>query len=171
MSEGADLTMADLTMANLTQMSEEVRSPAGPAAGTRVFNEALITEFRQNSGVLSGELSRARFLLLTTTGAKSGRVRTTPLAYIRVDGRILIIASMGGAPSSPAWYHNLVAHPEVNVEIGAEAYRAQAVVTQGEDRNALFGQVCAKLPVFAEYQTRTPRMIPVVELRRLAAPS
>lgn len=158
---------AELTMANLGKMSDEVRSETGPAATTRTFNESLIAEFRASGGVLSGELARARFVLLTTKGAKSGRERTTPLAYSKVEDRILIVASMGGAPSSPAWYHNLVAHPEVTVEIGAETYRAQAVVTEGADRDGLFAQISAKLPVFAEYQNRTTRLIPVVELCRI----
>ena len=160
---------AELTIANLNRMSEEVRSDGGPAAATKSFNESLIAEFRANGGQLSGELARARFLLLTTKGAKSGKERVSPLAYIALDGRILIIASMGGAPTSPAWYHNLVANPEVAVELGEERYTATAIVTEGADRDDLFTRVCAKIRTFAEYEERTTRTIPVVELRRAEA--
>ena len=160
-----------LTVDNMNRMAEEVRSETGPASTTRSFNEALIAEFRANGGRLSGELARGRFLLLTTTGARSGRQRTTPLTYLVIDGRIVIIASMGGAPASPAWFHNLVAHPEVTVELGGETYRARAVVTEGPDRDDLFAKVCAKISTFADYQARTTRVIPVVELQRLDEPA
>jgi len=156
----------ELTLDNLTRMSDEVRSEVGPAATTKAFNESLIAEFQANGGKLSGELARSRFLLLTTRGARSGRERVTPLAYLRIDGRLLIIASMGGAPKSPAWFHNLVAHPDVTVELGDETYAARAVVTEGADRDDLFAKVCAKIDVFALYQSRTERLIPVVELVR-----
>ncbi len=159
----------ELTMGNLVKMSEEVRSESGPADTTKSFNEALIAEFRANGGKLSGELARSRFLLLSTKGAKSAKERISPLAYLSIDERLLIIASMGGAPSSPAWYHNLVANPEVTVEIGADTYQARAAVTEGPDRDDLFAKVCAKISTFAEYQSRTTRVIPVVELIRLEA--
>ena len=157
----------EMTMAHLEQMSEDVRSVEGPGRITKTFNETLIAEFRATAGKLSGEFARSRFLLLTTTGARSARQRVTPLAYIPIDERIVIIASMGGAPTSPAWYHNLVTNPEVSVELGAENYQARAVVTAGADREALFDRVKTKLPIFAEYERRTERVIPVVELVRL----
>lgn len=160
-----------LTVDNLNRMAEEVRSDGGPASTTRSFNEALIDEFRANGGKLTGELARARFLLLTTTGARSGRRRTTPLAYLPVDGRIVVIASMGGAPSSPAWFHNLVANPDVTVERGTETYAARAVVTEGADRDDLFAKVSAKISNFADYQSRTTRVIPVVELVPVEPPA
>jgi len=90
-----------------------------------------------------------------------------PLVYLTIDERLLIIASMGGAPSSPAWFHNLVANPEVTVELGGETFRARAVVTEGSDRDDLFAKVCAKISTFTEYQSRTDRVIPVVELVRI----
>jgi deazaflavin-dependent oxidoreductase (nitroreductase family) len=160
-------TEPTLTLANLDAMSNEVRSETGPGSTTRAFNEALIAEFRANAGVLSGEFARSRFLLLTTTGARSGRQRTTPLAYLLIDGRIFIVASMGGAPRHPAWYLNLVAHPTVTVELGSETYQAEAVTMQGSERDELFERICAKIANFADYQSRTDRVIPVVELRRL----
>lgn len=154
----------DLTVANLEAMSEEVRSEAGPSSTTRAFNHSLISEFRANKGVLAGDFARARFLLLTTTGAKSGKQRTTPLAYVKLDDRILIIASKGGAPKHPAWYVNLAANPTVTVELGADTYQATATTITGPERDELFARVAAKIPNFADYQLRTDRVIPVVEL-------
>lgn len=158
----------ELTQANLLEgLAGEIRSPGGPGEFTKGFNEAFIEEFRANDGVISGELSETPFLLLTTTGAKSGRQRTTPLAYIPIEGRILIIASRGGAAAHPAWYWNLVAHPEVTVELGAETYPALAVAIEGAERDRLFNEVASRIPTFADYQRRTDRMIPVFELRRI----
>lgn len=155
----------ELTAANLEAMSEEVQSEGGPSSTTRAFNHSLISEFRANGGVLSGDFARARFLLLTTTGAKSGKQRTTPLAYVKLDDRILIIASKGGAPKHPLWYLNLTANPTVTVELGAETYQATAVTITGPERDELFARVAAKISNFADYQQRTDRVIPVVELR------
>lgn len=155
-----------LTRANLGALTDEVRSERGPGSTTKAFNTALIAAFRANGGSVPGDFDRAPLLLLTTTGVKSGAKRTNPLAYVRVGDRILIIASMGGAPTSPRWFDNLVAHPLVTVELGAETYAARAVVTAGAERDDLFRAVVAQLPVFGEYQARTPRQIPVVELVR-----
>ncbi len=163
MSDQVELTLSNL----LEGLAGEIRSPAGPGAFTKNFNETLIAEFRANSGRISGELANADLLLLTTTGARSGKRRTTPLVYVPADGRILIIASKGGAPADPAWFANLVAHPEVTVELGSETYDALAVVIEGSERDELFSEIAARLPTFAEYQSRTDRQIPVVELRRL----
>ena len=156
-----------LTREGLGALTEEVRSADGPGATTKAFNTALIAAFRANNGSVPGEFQRASLLLLTTTGAKSGAKRTTPLAYVRVEDRIIIIASMGGAPTSPRWFANLVAHPEVTVELGGETFAARAVVTAGEERDRLFRAVVAQLPVFADYQQRTTRQIPVVALARV----
>jgi len=158
-------TMA-LSVENLSRMADDVRSAEGPGATTKAFNEALISEFRAKGGKLHGELSRARFLLLTTTGARSGRKRTCPLAYFVLEDRLVVIASKGGAPTSPAWFANLVANPGVTVELGAETFEATAVVLEGEDRDRLFEQVASKSRQFAEYQQRTTRKIPVVQLVR-----
>lgn len=158
----------ELTRENLLQgLASEIRSPSGPGNFTKAFNEALIAQFRASGGQLTGDFAAAEFLLLTTTGAKSGRRRTTPLAYVALDGRILIIASRGGAPQSPAWYFNLIANPEVTVELGEETYQAKAVELKGADRDDSYAEIARRLPTFAEYQSRTDRIIPVVELRRL----
>jgi len=163
MSERIELTMTNL----LEGLAGEIRSPDGPGAFTKRYNETLIAEFRANGGALAGELAESQFLLLTTTGAKSGKQRTTPLAYVPIDDRMLLIASKGGAPTNPAWFSNLVAHPEVTVELGAETYLARAIVIEGVERDRLYAEVASRIPTFADYQRRTDRVIPIVELRRI----
>jgi deazaflavin-dependent oxidoreductase (nitroreductase family) len=135
------------------------------------FNEKLIVEFRANGGKVGGMFSGAPMLLLTTTGARSGQQRTTPLVHTRDGDRIVVIASKGGAPTSPAWYHNLVANPTVTVELGTEKFPAKATVVTGAERDRLFAAQAALMPNFAEYETKTTRKIPVVVLERLPAAS
>lgn len=155
-----------LTMTGLTAMATEVGTETGPGVTTKQFNRLLIEEFRANAGVLQGELRNANFVLLTTTGAASGAQRTTPLVYHRIDGRLIVIASTGGGPRNPVWFDNLVAHPTVTVELGAETWQGRAVVLSGADRDAVFTVVVASVPTFGQYQARTSRIIPVVELLR-----
>ena len=158
----------ELTSSNLLDgLAGEIRSENGPGQFTKSFNEALIAEFRANAGRLSGDFAGAQFLLLTTCGAKSGKQRTTPLAYIAIDQRILIVASKGGALTNPAWYWNLIAHPEVTIEIGAETYNAEAVTIEGIERDRLYAEIASRVPTFADYQSRTDRVIPLFELRRI----
>jgi deazaflavin-dependent oxidoreductase (nitroreductase family) len=130
------------------------------------FNQRIIEEFRANGGVVGGMFAGAPMILLTTTGAKSGQRRTTPLVYLPDDDRFIIIASKGGAPAHPAWYHNLVAHPETTVEVGTETIPVTAVVVTGEERDRLYAKQAALRPAFAEYQAKTTRRIPVVALHR-----
>lgn len=130
------------------------------------FNRTLIAEFRANGGKVGGMFAGAPLLLLTTTGAKSGQPRTTPLVYTTDGDRIVIIASKGGAPTSPDWYHNLVANPAATIELGHETLPVRARVTEGEERQRLFDQQAALMPNFAEYQQNTTRQIPVVVLER-----
>jgi deazaflavin-dependent oxidoreductase (nitroreductase family) len=132
------------------------------------FNKNVIAEFRANEGKVGGMFSGAPMLLLTTTGAKSGQTRTTPLVHTRDGEKIVVIASKGGAPTSPAWYHNLVANPTVNVEVGTESFPARATVVTGPERDRLYAAQAALMPNFAEYQQRTTRQIPVVVLERLS---
>jgi deazaflavin-dependent oxidoreductase (nitroreductase family) len=129
------------------------------------YNQRVIDEFRSNGGVVSGRGSS--LLLLTTTGAKSGRQHTTPLAYTRDGDRYVILASKGGAPTNPAWYHNLVAHADVTVEVGGETFHARASIVDGAERERLFNQMAAKMPGFADYQRNTSRQIPVIVLTRV----
>ena len=132
------------------------------------FNQALIDEYRANGGQVTGAFANRPLLLLTTTGARSGQPRTSPLVYTTDGDRLVIVASKGGAPTNPDWYHNLVRHPDVTVELGRERFRARATIAQGAERDRLFNQHAAQMPAFAEYQTRTARRIPVVVLERLA---
>ena len=131
------------------------------------FNQRVIHEFRANQGQVSGQLTNMPVLLLTMTGAKSGRTITTPLVYTTDGERLVVIASFAGAPKHPAWYHNLLAHPEVTVEVGTERLRVKATVTTGEERQRLFDRQAAQMPIFVEYQHKTSRQIPVLVLTRL----
>ena len=128
------------------------------------FNANLINEFRANGGKVSGQFAGAPMILITTKGAKSGQERTTPLVYTRDGDNYVIIASKGGAPTHPAWYHNLVANPEATAEVGTEKFRVRARVAQGEERQRLYDAQAALMPNFAEYQKKTTRQIPVVVL-------
>jgi len=131
------------------------------------FNRSLIADFRANHGrASSGPFVGAPLLLLTTRGAKSGEERTTPLVHTRDGDRYVIIASKGGAPTNPAWYHNLVANPRVTLEVGDERFEAVASVPVDEERDRLFGAQARVMPNFAEYQRKTTRRIPVVVLER-----
>ena len=157
-------TSHELTRTGLNAMAAEVGTETGPGAITKQFNRALIDAFRANRGVIPGELQGANFLLLTTTSAKSGAKRTTPLVYHRIGERLLIIASTGGGPRNPGWFDNLVRNPAVRVELGGETWEGRAVVLSGADRDALFAAVVTASPAFGRYQERTQRVIPVVEL-------
>jgi deazaflavin-dependent oxidoreductase (nitroreductase family) len=129
------------------------------------WNKQVIAEFRGNEGKV-GEDQNTSLLLLNTTGAKSGQPRTNPLAYYSENGRIFIFASKGGMPTNPDWYHNLVAHPDVTVELGAEKFAAKAVVLGEQERDEIYAKQAARASNFAEYQEKTTRKIPVVELVR-----
>jgi len=130
------------------------------------FNRQLIEEFRANGGKVGGMFAGAPLLLLTTTGAKSGQQRVAPLAYTTDNGRLVVIASKGGAPTHPDWFHNLRANPEASVEVGAETYPVRATIPEGAERQRLFDQMAGQMPNFAEYQRNTTRKIPVVVLER-----
>jgi deazaflavin-dependent oxidoreductase (nitroreductase family) len=131
------------------------------------FNAGIVEEFRANGGKVGGRFANRPMMLLTTTGAKSGLPRVAPLVYTKDGDRIVIIASKGGAPTNPDWYHNLVANPEVTVEIGTERFAARARVTEGEERDRLYDAMAAQMPFFAEYQRNTERRIPLVVLERI----
>lgn len=131
------------------------------------FNKTIIEEFRANDGAVGGQFAGAPLLLLSTVGAKSGLTRVNPLAYL-VDGdRYVIIASYAGSATNPPWYHNLLAHPEVGVELGGERFTAKADVLAEPKRSQLYARMTEIMPVFSEYQARTSRVIPVIALTRL----
>ena len=133
------------------------------------FNKAIADEFRTNGGKVGGQFENANLLLLTTTGAKSGEPRLSPLAYFRIDGKLIIIGSFAGAPKDPAWVHNLRATPRAHVEVGApqgvQAFDVTARELPSDERDELFGKVAAAAPGFAEYQSKTNRVIPLFELQ------
>ncbi|MCQ8771755.1 nitroreductase/quinone reductase family protein [Streptomyces telluris] len=133
------------------------------------FNQSVIDEFRANGGKVGGPFEGGDLLLLTTTGARSGVERTTPLGYVRHDGLLMVVGSNLGAPRHPDWYHNLLAHPVVRVEIGTEQYEAVAVPAEGERRDRLFAHVVNAEPGYDAYQKKTTRVLPVVVLERAAA--
>jgi deazaflavin-dependent oxidoreductase (nitroreductase family) len=131
------------------------------AADAVAYNRKIVEDYRANGGRVEGFGGPDRMLLLTTTGARSGQPRTTPMMYMTDGDRLVVYASNIGAKSHPAWYRNLVAHPEVRVEVGADRFDAVAVVTSGEERERLW-----RLFPFPEHQGRTERQIPVVALER-----
>ena len=128
------------------------------------WNRRTIEEFRANGGKVGGIWEGRPLLLLTTTGARRGHRHTTPTIYLRDGDRLLVFASKGGAPTHPDWYHNLLAHPEVTVEVGPETYKATATVLTGEERDRLYAKQAELYPQFADYQKRTSRKIPVIAL-------
>jgi deazaflavin-dependent oxidoreductase (nitroreductase family) len=136
---------------------------------TNDFNTEIIEQFRANSGTMtSGPFKGRPLLLLGTTGAKSGQPRINPLAYTRDGERYVVIASKGGAPTDPDWYHNLLVNPEVTVEVGPKRFRARADVAEGDERERLYAAQAARMPGFAEYQRKTTRQIPVVVLEPIS---
>ncbi|MER5989289.1 nitroreductase/quinone reductase family protein [Streptomyces sp. NPDC001787] len=130
------------------------------------FNESVIKEFRANGGKAGGPFEGGNLLLLTTTGARSGAERTTPLGYVRHGDTLLLVASNLGAPAHPAWYHNLLARPVVRVELGTRTFEALAVPAEGARRDELFAHAVRAEPGYGDYQERTSRVLPVVVLER-----
>ena len=130
------------------------------------WNKQIIEEFRANDGKVGGQFANMTLLLLHTTGAKSGLPRVNPVAYVTDGDRYLIAASKGGAPSHPDWYHNLVANPEVSVEVGAEQFDALATVVEEPVRSELYDKMAASYPAFAGYEEKTTRTIPLIVLTR-----
>jgi deazaflavin-dependent oxidoreductase (nitroreductase family) len=143
---------------------------ADPRAAYAEATRQLIEDLRAHNGtVTQGRFTGRPVFLLHTRGARSGADRIAPLVYSTDGDRWVVLASRGGSPNHPAWYHNLVAHPEVTVEVGGETVRARATTAQGEEHERLFAAHAAKSPIFSEYQARTSRTIPVVVLERLPA--
>jgi deazaflavin-dependent oxidoreductase (nitroreductase family) len=134
------------------------------------FNQQVIEEFRAGHGRVGGPFAGGRLLLLTTTGARTGARHTTPLGYLPDGPRRLVIASAGGAPDHPAWYHNLLAHPRVTVEDGTFTYEADAHALAGEERDRLFARAAEADPGWAAYQAKAGRTLPVVALVPLGVP-
>jgi deazaflavin-dependent oxidoreductase (nitroreductase family) len=133
------------------------------------WNEKIIEEFRANSGRVGGYFEGAPMILIHHVGAKSGVERVTPLVHFPEDDeRTVIVASAGGAPNHPAWFHNLKANPKIEVEVGAEAYTVVAEEITGPERDEVWERVTTKAPGFADYQRKTDRVIPLLRLTRVA---
>jgi len=131
------------------------------------FNRNVVAEFRANGGKVGGPFEGGTLLLLHTTGAKSGQPRLSPLAYLDIDGKILIVGSYAGGPKDPAWVHNLRANPKARIEIGTDAYDVTARELPADERDATYPKIVERAPVFAEYQAKTTRAIPLFELQRV----
>ncbi len=141
-----------------------------PRAAYAAFTASLIEDFRANGGNVSdGPLAGRQIILLTTTGAKTGQPRTSPLVYSRDGADYIVVASKGGAPTHPAWYANLLADPVVTAEVGSEIFRARAIaLTGGPERDRLYAQHATVEAGFLEYPKKTDRVIPVIRLVRIA---
>jgi deazaflavin-dependent oxidoreductase (nitroreductase family) len=131
------------------------------------WNSQIIAEFHANGGKVGGPFEGGNLLLLTTTGAKSGQQRINPLAYFSEGGRLFIFASKAGAPTNPDWYYNLLAHPIARVEVGTEEFQVKAVVVENEEeREQIYAKQVQIAPGFGDYERKTTRKIPVIELVR-----
>jgi deazaflavin-dependent oxidoreductase (nitroreductase family) len=129
------------------------------------FNTAIIEEFRANGGEVGGRFAGATLLLLHHTGARTGTERVSPLAYLPAGEGYAIFASNAGAPEHPAWYRNLLANPDITVEVGTETVKVKARVAEPAERDALYAQQVKRAPNFGVYETKAaPRTIPVVVL-------
>lgn len=133
------------------------------------FNSAIIDEFRANEGRVGGMFQGMPMVLLTTTGARTGLPRTSPLAYLRDGDRLLVFGSKGGADVHPQWYGNLLADPKVTVEVGDERFTATATPLAGEERDRLWQAQVTANPAFGAYEQKTTRVIPVIALERAPA--
>lgn len=132
------------------------------------YNAPIIEEFRANRGRLGGNFAGAPMLLLHTTGARSGLELVHPMMHLDFEGRRFVFASKAGADTNPDWFHNLVAHPTVKVETGEETYEATAKPLEDEaERGRIYQEQVSRYPGFGEYQEKTARKIPVVELIRI----
>ena len=134
------------------------------SSSTQDFNQQIIDEFRANAGEVGGMFEGAPLLLLHHRGAKSGQDRVAPLVYLADDGRYVVFASKAGAPTNPGWYHNLLAHQDVTIEVGSETMRAHAEEVKGDERDRLFAYQAGRMENFAEYERKTTRVIPVIAL-------
>lgn len=131
-------------------------------------NQLVIDEFRSAGGVVGGDFEGVPLLLLTTTGARSGQPRTMPVTYLRDGDRLVVFAANGGRTNHPGWYHNLLATPVADVEVGTETYTVAATETEGAERERLWARQLEHTPYFAGFQERARRRTPVVALTRTA---
>jgi deazaflavin-dependent oxidoreductase (nitroreductase family) len=130
------------------------------------WNDKVIAEFRANEGRVGGQFEGAPLLLLHSTGARTGQERVNPMMYQAVGDGFAVFASKSGADSNPDWYHNVRAHPQVRIEVGTETLEVTARVLDAEEREPIWQEQKARYPGFADYETKTERVIPVVMLDR-----
>jgi deazaflavin-dependent oxidoreductase (nitroreductase family) len=130
------------------------------------INDSVVAEFRANAGKVGGDLEAFDVLLLTTTGAKSGQPRVTPLSYFTIDDKMIVAGSKAGADTHPDWVHNLRANPAAHIEVGADAFNVIARELPSAERDDAYPKIVARYPVFGEYEAKTSRVIPLFELQR-----
>lgn len=130
------------------------------------YNERIIEEFRANHGKVGGNFEGAPLLLLHSVGAKSGQTRVSPMMYLPDGDRFLVFASKAGAPTNPAWYHNLKANPDATIEVGDDTIEVRAAELPRAERDEKYAEQAALYPGFADYEQKTDRVIPVVALTR-----
>ena len=128
------------------------------------WNQKIIDEFRANEGKVGGGFEGKTLLLLHTIGAKTGKERVNPVAYVRDGKKYVVIASKGGAPDNPDWYYNILAHPRLTVEVGTETFDVEAEVTEEPERTRLYNKMADMLDSFNDYRRKTDRIIPVIKL-------
>ncbi|MDG6958685.1 MAG: nitroreductase family deazaflavin-dependent oxidoreductase [Nitrososphaerota archaeon] len=133
--------------------------------GPNDWNAGVIAEFRKNHGKVGGNFEGAPILLIHHTGAKSGKQRVSPVMYLKDGSRYLVFASKGGADTNPDWYHNLMANPDTEIEVGDETISVSASEVTGKERDRLYAKQASLFPQFAEYARKTKRKIPVVEFK------
>jgi deazaflavin-dependent oxidoreductase (nitroreductase family) len=149
------------------QRAEEANVADSSPGGTTDFDDRIIEEFRANEGRVGGQLAGIPIILIHHVGARSGIERVTPLACTpQGDGRYVIVASNGGSPTHPSWYHNLKANPRIVVEVGTETFTVRAAELDGTARTQLWPKLVAAYPSLGEFETRTTRRIPLLVLTR-----
>ncbi len=142
-------------------------NPEELAERAKNVNPQIIEQFRANGGKI-GNMPGATFLLLHTLGAKSNQERVIPLLYFKDGDNYILVAAKGGAPTNPDWYYNILAHPDdVTIEVGTEHFKVHATVVEPTERNRIFADVARQAPNFAEYQSNTTRVLPVIKLERV----
>jgi deazaflavin-dependent oxidoreductase (nitroreductase family) len=134
------------------------------------FNTRIVAEFRENHGKVGGNFEGAPLLLLHTVGARTGDPRVNPMMYLRDRDRFLVFASKSGADTNPDWYHNLLAHPDVRIEVGDETLDVHAEELTGAERDVKYAEQAALFPGFADYEEKTSRVIPVLALTPVSQP-
>ena len=128
------------------------------------YNQKNIDEFRANEGVVGGRFEGKTLLLLHTTGAKTGKERVNPVAYVRDGEKYVVIASKGGAPTNPDWYYNILAHPHLTVEVGTKTFDVEAQVAEEPERTRLYNKMVEMLPGFDDYRRKTEHVIPAIKI-------